>query len=289
MNWRNLITHYCIRLTLTACKKEQNPAPAETTTIEETTTGITKEQLLTLYENAKSAHEESPELFTEDADISIIDLPEITDADIPVSEAITINETIQILQEDNISNEILDEVAKQIGLIIGEESRWDEVLTKNEALNFILRIYENIDTITNADRGYATGEVIDTSTTEVDAAEGIPFEEGEYSEPPVQENVDTSEVADAIEQAKKDMQEFYEAGLISEEEYKEVMESLEEEPQTGGSIVSEYIPSTSDQAIIQQYEENSKKALEEIETTGQGDQRTNINYDIDLPDEYKGR
>ena len=81
-------------------------------------------------------------------------------------------------------------VAKQVGLITGEESRWDEALTKNEALNFILRIYENMETITNADRGNATADV-DAPTTEntgdyeggVDIA-GVDgtVEEGDYDE-----------------------------------------------------------------------------------------------------------
>ena len=49
-------------------------------------------------------------------------------------------------------------VAKQVGLVTGEESRWDEAITKNEALNFIVKIYEDMATITNADRGGAEGE-----------------------------------------------------------------------------------------------------------------------------------
>ena len=125
-------------------------------------------------------------------------------------------------------------------------------------------------------------------------SEGVPFEEGEYSEPSVdileQEKQEYSEVADVMEQAKKDMLEFYEAGIITKEDYEAAMETLNKGPQIGG-IGSEYIPSTSDEAFAQQYEENAKKAREEMSNNGKGvgDERTNINYDIDLPDEYKGR
>ena len=54
-------------------------------------------------------------------------------------------------------------VAKKVGLITGESCRWDEALTKNEAINFILKIYEAMPTITNADRGAAVGEVVDNT------------------------------------------------------------------------------------------------------------------------------
>ena len=54
-------------------------------------------------------------------------------------------------------------VAKKVGLITGETCRWDEALTKNEAINFIMKIYESMPTVTNADRGAATGEVVDNA------------------------------------------------------------------------------------------------------------------------------
>lgn len=52
-------------------------------------------------------------------------------------------------------------VAKQKGLITGSESRWDEAITKAEALNFLVRIYDNMATVNNADRGAAVGTEID--------------------------------------------------------------------------------------------------------------------------------
>ena len=127
----------------------------------------------------------------------------------------------------------------------------------------------------------------ETPTTEI--SEGTPFEEGEYVEPSMQENQEYSEVADAMEQAKKDMLEFYEAGIISKEDYEAAMEILNEGPQLGG-IGSEYTPSTSDEAFAQQYEENAAKAREELGTNGKGTQVINDgNYDIDLPEYLKGR
>ncbi len=66
-------------------------------------------------------------------------------------------------------------VAKQVGLITGDECRWDEALTKNEALNFILKIFESMDSVTNADRGNATGEIIDNGSQEGDGIFENPF------------------------------------------------------------------------------------------------------------------
>ena len=139
-----------------------------------------------------------------------------------------------------------------------------------------------------------TEEIIEEIETTTEISEGVPFEEGEYSEPSVdileQEEQEYSEVADAMEKAKKDMLEFYEAGIISKEDYEAAMEILNEGPHTGESMVSEYIPSTSDEAFAQQYEENAKKAREDDSSSlPLSDERTDINYDIDLPDEYKGR
>ena len=132
------------------------------------------------------------------------------------------------------------------------------------------------------DEENVTEEIIEEIETTTEISEGVPFEEGEYSEPSVdileQEEQEYSEVADAMEQAKKDMLEFYEAGIISKEDYEAAMEILNEGPHTGESMVSEYIPSASDEALIKQYEENAAKAREEMSTNGQGDQRTDIQY-----------
>ena len=98
---------------------------------EETVTAITSEQFTTLYENAKSIYAETPELFAEDAEKPSIDLDSVTDSEIPVSEAITLNEVLQTLGEENLSNESFD---KEL----------DEAITKAESIDLILRAYEAI-------------------------------------------------------------------------------------------------------------------------------------------------
>lgn len=63
-------------------------------------------------------------------------------------------------------------VAKQKGLITGSESRWDEAITKAEAINFLVRIYGNMTTVTNADRGSAVGDTIETPSQESTGGNG---------------------------------------------------------------------------------------------------------------------
>lgn len=45
------------------------------------------------------------------------------------------------------------------------ESNWNDGLTKGDALNLIINIYEDLGTTTNADRGASTGEVIENNQT----------------------------------------------------------------------------------------------------------------------------
>lgn len=51
-------------------------------------------------------------------------------------------------------------VAQQKGLITGTESRWSDGLTKGEALNMITKAFMRLDTLTNADRGASSGEIV---------------------------------------------------------------------------------------------------------------------------------
>lgn len=53
-------------------------------------------------------------------------------------------------------------VAKQHNLITGTESRWDEGLTKGEAINLLVKVFTSLTPITNADRGASVGEVVNT-------------------------------------------------------------------------------------------------------------------------------
>lgn len=65
-------------------------------------------------------------------------------------------------------------VAQNHNLITGSESRWDDGLTKGEAINFIIKVYTDLGTITNADRGESTGSVVDSEIqTSVNAYESL--------------------------------------------------------------------------------------------------------------------
>ena len=46
-----------------------------------------------------------------------------------------------------------------------KESNWNDGLTKGDALNLIINVYEDLGTTINADRGASTGEVIENSKT----------------------------------------------------------------------------------------------------------------------------
>ena len=131
---------------------------------EETVTAITSEQFTTLYENAKNIYAETPELFIENAEKPNIDLDSVTDSEIPVSEAITLNEVLQTLGEENLSNESFD---KEL----------DEAITKSEAIDLILKAYEAIAKrdgySTDQQDGLNEGSVINRGdSTTVDDAQG---------------------------------------------------------------------------------------------------------------------
>lgn len=54
-------------------------------------------------------------------------------------------------------------IAEKHGIITEEASRWDEGLTKSEAIEMIMNVYEDLGTDLNADRGTSEGEVINNS------------------------------------------------------------------------------------------------------------------------------
>jgi len=56
-------------------------------------------------------------------------------------------------------------VSKNNNIITGSESRWDEGLTKNEAITLITNVYEALGTYISADRGASTGTVVDNTNT----------------------------------------------------------------------------------------------------------------------------
>lgn len=162
---------------------------------EETVTAITSEQFTNLYENAKNIYAETPELFIENAEKPNIDLDSVTDSEIPVSEAITLNEVLQTLGEENLSNESFD---KEL----------DEAITKQEAIDLILKAYEAIAKrdgySTDQQDGLNEGSVInrgdqsevnnDTTTTEDGIESNIGGEDTETD----------AEIEEQIDEAKKE-------------------------------------------------------------------------------------
>lgn len=70
-------------------------------------------------------------------------------------------------------------VAKNHNIISGTESRWDEGLSKGESLNLIITVYEDLGTITNADRGASEGEnlIVNDETSENTKVEDYTIEE----------------------------------------------------------------------------------------------------------------
>ena len=48
-----------------------------------------------------------------------------------------------------------------------KESNWNDGLTKGDALNLIINVYEDLGTTTNADRGASTGEVVENNQTSI--------------------------------------------------------------------------------------------------------------------------
>lgn len=240
-NMKNIYLKYTLlsvaissSLLFTGCGKKSEPVNEvqETTAVEETTAAITREQFITLYENAKSIYTESPELFTVDADISIIDLPEISDTSIPVSEAITLNEAMQILQEDNIPRELLEELAESKG-IISADTRWDEALTKTEAVELLVSVYMDEDGVPefNFKQGLAKSEYEKALNPDVTnpaeyaaedyiESENAPVEEEEQqsSHPDVEANVSD------LDPFLEDIKAQYERGEISKATYDYMIE-----------------------------------------------------------------
>lgn len=232
MKYRKILLILAIAtLSLTACKKEENPTP-EVTAVEETVTAITREQFMTLYENANSIYAVSPELFTEDTDISIIDLPEISDTDIPISEAITLNEAIQILQEDNIPRELLEEIAESKGIITAD-TRWDEALTKTEAVELLVSVYMDEDGVPefNSKQGLAKSESDKAMNPDYNNPEEYAAEDYYDTEETAAESSDGSGLSynvDILEMTAEGYKKDLEAGRITQETYDVLMGFLEE-------------------------------------------------------------
>ena len=148
---------------------------------------------------------------------------------------------------------------------------------------------ENMETITNADRGAATGDVVEAPETEntensisgVDSTgSDVQIDEGDYVEPSVEDN---AEAADKVasnngivipkNEALADAQRWLDEGLIDEAGYQELLEMIEDA----------YAPKPSQPSQQPSYGQiqltpEQQAAADAMDTTGQGDQRTDIQY-----------
>ena len=147
---------------------------------------------------------------------------------------------------------------------------------------------ENMETITNADRGAATGEVVEAPETEntensisgVDSTgSDVQIDEGDYVEQSVEDN---AEAADKVanngivipkNEALADAQRWLDEGLIDEAGYQELLEMIEDA----------YTPKPSQPSQQPSYGQiqltpEQQAAADAMDTTGQGDQRTDIQY-----------
>ena len=151
---------------------------------------------------------------------------------------------------------------------------------------------KNMETITNADRGAATGDVVEAPETEntensisgVDSTgSDVQIDEGDYVEPSVEDNAEAADkVADKVanngiviskNEALADAQRWLDEGLIDEAGYQELLEMIEDA----------YAPKPSQPSQQPSYGQiqltpEQQAAADAMDTTGQGDQRTDIQY-----------
>lgn len=162
---------------------------------------------------------------------------------------------------------------------------------------------ENDPTVTNADRGAMEQLEVnleDTTTTETntnvdstgvdvqlseDEYQGTRPEDEEVSEEAVEDVAANTGVAMTENEALADIQNMLDQGLISETEYQELLELIEDvySPKPTQSAQS---PTYSQQQLTPE----QQAAADAMITTGQGDQRTNIQYgQSELPPDLHGK
>ena len=129
-------------------------------------------------------------------------------------------------------------------------------------------------------------DTTDSSSSVDSTGSDVKFEEGEYqgTRPeddgqPAESTSANTELDAAKEKAKEDMKRFYEAGIISKEDYESAMATLNgEKPslldQAQQAAQSGSTGSTSSQPLTPE----QQAAVDAMTTTGQGDQRTNIQF-----------
>ena len=132
--------------------------------------------------------------------------------------------------------------------------------------------------------GLTQGEPLPPTNIHVDSTgSDVTIDEGDYVEPTMEEigaeqTTDLSDYDARMQKFNDDMKKLYEAGVLSEEEYKA---AVAYDPATELSKdQTKPSQSAAEEAIAKQYEENAKKAFEEMGTngTGQQDSRTNIQF-----------
>lgn len=181
--------------------------------------------------------------------------------------------------------------------IIDTETRWDEGLTKAEAIELLVSVYMNEPGIPefNFKQGKVDGHEVnleDSSTTEstssVDSTGvDVQLSEDEYqgTRPeddgqPAETTSTNKELSPEAAEMAQYLKEWYESGIISKEEYDSSMDiiygnSVKEQIQQLAQETLEELGETSNSGYAQQPVPESVK---EMYTTGQGDQRTNIVY-----------
>ena len=194
-------------------------------------------------------------------------------------------------------------VAFDKGIIQDANSCWDEALTKSDFIELLTNAYSALPTVTNSERGAMEELTVDLTDKSTQSSSGVDSqgvditvtaEDGDYIEPTPEEvaaqsvpstpiNKDYSQYSAETQESINLMKEMYEDGMFTEAEYKTLVDALISAEQTkdgrgsGGS--NEYTFTPEQQA-----------AHDAMVTTGQGDQRTNIDYDnVELPDDLKGK
>lgn len=182
-------------------------------------------------------------------------------------------------------------VAFEKGIIQDADSRWDEALTKSDFMELLTNAYGALPTVTNADRGAMEQLAVnleDTTTTESntsvdstgvdvqlseDEYQGTRPEDEEVSEEAVEDVAANTGVAMTENEALADIQNMLDQGLISETEYQELLELIED-VYSPKPTQSTQTPGYSQQQLTPE----QQAAADAMITTGQGDQRTNIQY-----------
>ena len=186
-------------------------------------------------------------------------------------------------------------------IIQDEDSRWDEALSRSDFIELTTNAYAALPTITDSERGTMeelSVEIKDNSTQEntssVDSTgSDVTIPDDAYVEP--SESVEkSSTVQDAeTEEAKQHTQKLYEAGIISKEDYEELMDVFNGNS-TGKTLAEEIMESSPQNTYtdpkIAEMNERSKKYLEEHSTGNSTELGPQVDLsDVELPEHLRGK